>query len=261
MPGIGLTIAAPQKFSVRRRAGIVFACRFRLLNVFLGGFMKRVRILAIAISFMAMLLPVSGQTAHDHIKELINANSASFRFGGRNDQRAFGLRGSILLGTDPNGKTFANLFLLVEDCQLIPLTCKLLSADLLVPAEFVTVAGHNAISVNIPDISVFVDQYSNFVNDGFVGPIAVNFTALRTNEWQDGGMSTNYSHAIQSDGTAKTTRNSGNYTVLSAKAEGEVAGYVLPYPESEFSVIFEPNSAQLEYSTSKYLEIPAKATQ
>jgi hypothetical protein len=248
-------------FLSRGEQGTVFACRFGLLNVYLGGFMKRVRILATAITFMAMLLPVNGQTAHDHIKDLINANSASFRFGGRNDQRAFGLRGSILVGTDPNGKTFANLFLLVEDCQLIPLTCKLLSADLLVPAEFVTLTGHNSISVSIPDISVFVDQYSNFVNDGFVGPIAVNFTAIRTNEWQDGGMSTNYSRAIQSDGTAKTTRNMGNYTVLSAKAAGEVAGYVLPYPEAEWSVIFEPNSAQLEYDTSKYLEIPAKATQ
>jgi hypothetical protein len=248
-------------FLSRGEQGTVFACRFGLLNVYLGGFMKRVRILATAITFMAMLLPVNGQTAHDHIKDLINANSASFRFGGRNDQRAFGLRGSILVGTDPNGKTFANLFLLVEDCQLIPLTCKLLSADLLVPAEFVTLTGHNSISVSIPDISVFVDQYSNFVNDGFVGPIAVNFTAIRTNEWQDGGMSTNYSRAIQSDGTAKTTRNRGNYTVFSAKAAGEVAGYVLPYPEAEWSVIFEPNSAQLEYDTSKYLEIPAKATQ
>jgi hypothetical protein len=223
--------------------------------------MKRVRILAIAMVFMAMLLPVSGQTTHGHIKYLTNTNSAFFRFGGRNDQRALSLRGSIEVGTAPNGKMLANLSLIVSDCQLIPLTCKLLSADLLVPAEFVTVTGHNSISVSIPDISVFVDQDSDFVNYGFVGPIAVNFTAIRTNEWQDGGMSTNYSRAIQSDGTAKTTRNMGNYTVLSAKAAGEVAGYVLPYPESEFPVLFEPNSAQLGYSTSKYLDIPAKSTQ
>lgn len=223
--------------------------------------MKRVRILAIAIGFMSMLVPVSGQTAHDHVKELINANSAFLRFSGRNDQRSLSLRGSILIGTDPNGKTFTNLVLLVSDCQLTPLTCKLLSADLSVPAEFVTVTGHTSISVSIPDISLFVDRYSNFVNYGFVGPIAVNFTATRTNEWQDGGTSTNYSRAIQSDGTTKRTTDTGKYTVFSAKAAGEVAGYVLPYPESEWSVLFEPNAAQLEYSTSKYLEIPAKATQ
>jgi hypothetical protein len=223
--------------------------------------MKRVRILAIAMVFMAMLLPVSGQTTHGHIKYLTNTNSAFFRFGGRNDQRALSLRGSIEVGTAPNGKMLANLSLIVSDCQLIPLTCKLLSADLLVPAEFVTVTGHNSISVSIPDISVFVDQDSDFVNYGFVAPIAVNFTAIRTNQWQGGGMSTSYSRAIQSDGITKTTTNRDNYTIFSAKAAGEVAGYVLPYPESEWSVIFEPNSAQLEYDTSKYLEIPAKTTQ
>ena len=223
--------------------------------------MKRVRILATTIAFMSILVPVSGQIAHDHIKDLVNANSASFRFSGRNDQRTLSLSGSILVGNAPNGKTFANLTLMVSDCQPTPLTCKFLSADLLVPAEFVTVTGRNSISVSIPDISVFVDQYSNFVNSGFVGPIAVNFTAVRTNQWQDGGTSTTYSRAIQSDGTVKATTNRANYTVLSAKAVGEVAGYVLPYPESEWSILFEPNSAQLEYSTSKYLEIPAKATQ
>jgi hypothetical protein len=99
------------------------------------------------------------------------------------------------------------------------------------------------------------------VNYGFVGPIAVNFTAIRTNEWQDGGTSTSYSRTIQSDGTTKTTTNRDNYTGFSARTSGEVGGYVLPYPESEWSVLFEPNSAQLEYDTSKYLEIPAKATQ
>jgi hypothetical protein len=223
--------------------------------------MKRVRILAIAIAFMAMLLPVSGQTAHGHIKSLTNANSASFRFGGRNDQRALSLRGSIEIGTAPNGRTLANLWLILSDCQLIPLTCKMLWADLSVPAEFVKVTGHNSISVSIPDISVFVDQDSDFVSYGFVDPIAVNFTAIRTNQWQDGGTSTNYSRAIQSDGTTETTTSRDNYSIFSAKAAGEVAGYVLPYPEPEWSVIFEPNSAQLEYDTSKYLEIPAKATQ
>jgi hypothetical protein len=210
---------------------------------------------------MAMLRPVSGQTAHGHIKYLTNGNSASFRFGGRNDQRVLSLRGSIEVGTDPNGKMLAILSLILSDCQLTPLTCKLLSADLLVPAEFVRVTGHNSISVSIPDVSVFVDQDSDFVNYGFVTPIALNFTAIRTNEWQDGGTSTSYSRAIQSDGTTKTTTNRDNYTMFSAKASGEVAGYVLPYPESEWSVIFEPNSAQLGYDTSKYLEIPAKATQ
>ena len=223
--------------------------------------MNRVRILAIAIAFMAMLLPVSGQTAHGHIKYLVNANSAFFRFGGRNDQRALSLRGSIEVGTAPNGKMVANLSLIMSDCQLTPSTCKMLSADLSVPAEFVKLTGHNSISVSIPDISVFVDQDSEFVNYGFVGPIAVNFTTIRTNEWQDGGTSTSYSRTIQSDGTTKTTTNRDNYTGFSARTAGEVAGYVLPYPESEWSVLFEPNSAQLEYDTSKYLEIPAKATQ
>src|SRR5207248_2985278 len=41
-------------------------------------------------------------------------------------------------------------------------------------SKFVTIAGRNSISVSIPDISVFVDQYSNFVNYELVGPIAVN---------------------------------------------------------------------------------------
>jgi hypothetical protein len=71
--------------------------------------MKRVRILAIAMVFMAMLLPVSGQTTHGHIKYLTNANGAFFRFGGRNDQRALGLRGSIEVGTAPNAKNVGKL--------------------------------------------------------------------------------------------------------------------------------------------------------